>query len=101
VIAQDGALIVLLGVSVQFISGPWLLFLLPVTRQNNYLGEQFAAMVCLGTGIAAALLAMIPLFGLAFDTTAAASIQQRRRWLATFLLITSWVGMVGGQLVQR
>ena len=99
--APNGALLVLLGVAAQFFTGPWLLFELPAARQNSYLGDQFAAMVCLGSGIVAALLALIPTFGLAFDTTAMFQVQQRRRWLATILLVTSWVGMIAGQLVQR
>lgn len=99
--ANSGAVLVLLGVAGQFVSGPWLLFTLPAVRQNQYLGDQLAAMVCLGTGIAAAFLAMLPTFGLAFDTTAADAIQQRRRWLATGLLLLAWIGMIAGQLVQR
>jgi hypothetical protein len=95
------AILVMLGVAAQFISGPWLLFMLPVERQNQYLGEQLAAMACLGTGIAAAFLAMLPTFGLAFDTTAAGAVQKRRRWVATGLLLLAWVGMIAGQLVQR
>lgn len=98
---RNGALLVLLGVAAQFFSGPWLLFQLPAARQNQYLGEQLAAMVCLGSGIAAALLALIPTFGLAFDTAAAGQVQQRRRWVATILLVMAWAGMIAGQLVQR
>ncbi len=36
---SSGAILVLLGVLTQFASGPWLLFMLPATRQENYLGE--------------------------------------------------------------
>ena len=99
--SSNGALIVLMGIAAQLASGPWLLFELPAARQDHYLGEQPAAMVCLGLGIAAAILALVPTFGLAFDTTAAAKVQQRRRWLATMLLVTAWIGMIAGQLVQR
>jgi hypothetical protein len=99
--APNGALLVLVGVAAQFFTGPWLLFMLPAERQNHYLGEQLTAMACLGTGIAAALLALVPTFGLAFDTTADLATQRRRRWLATILLVGAWAGMIAGQLVQR
>ncbi len=99
--AKNGALLVLVSVTTQFFTGPWLLFMLPAERQNHYLGDQLAAMLCLGTGIIAALLSLVPTLGLAFDTTAEARVQQRRRWLATILLVTSWAGMIAGQLVQR
>lgn len=99
--AKYGALLVMLGVIAQFFSGPWLLFMLPVERQNQYLGDQVTAMACLGTGIFAALLSLVPTFGLAFDTIAAGPVQQRRRWLATILLVIAWTGMIAAQLLQR
>jgi hypothetical protein len=100
-VKNNGAVLVLLGVAAQLMTGPWLLFSLPAERQNHYLGEQLPALTGLGLGIAAALLALVPTFGLAFDTTAEATVQQRRRLLATCLLVTAWVGMITGQLVQR
>lgn len=98
---NNGAILVLLGVAAQFMTGPWLLFSLPAERQNHYLGDQLTAMAGLYTGIAAAFLAMIPTFGLAFDSTATDLVQKRRRWIATILLVTAWFGMIAGQLVQR
>ncbi len=98
---NTGAILIMMGVAAQFISGPWLLFTLPVERQDQYLGDSLMTMACLGTGIAAAFLAMLPAFGLAFDTTAIDVVQKRRRWLATGLLVIAWGGMIAGQLVQR
>lgn len=96
-----GAILVLLGVLTQFATGPWLLFMLPATRQENYLGEQLPAMACLASGIIAAMASLVPTYGLAFDTTAEPRLQHRRRVLATLLLVAAWTGMVAGQLVQR
>jgi hypothetical protein len=98
---SSGAILVLLGTLTQFASGPWLLFMLPATRQENYLGDQPLAAACLGAGIGAALASLLPSYGLVFDSTAELRGQQRRRTVATLLLAAAWTGMVAGQLVQR
>ncbi|MGC4003161.1 MAG: hypothetical protein QM811_08515 [Pirellulales bacterium] len=92
--AAGGFRLILNGVALQMLAGPWVYLQLPIAKQDALLETNVAALGALFAGIAAAIGAACVAYGPALGETLTPSGLKRRALLATALLVTTWCCMV-------